>query len=329
MAKTFWKECAINVTALNLGKAGDPGDGLWFSRIASMFGRRTPHIGLPTSACMHCGAGDPEFYKVAIRADFDVSVLPDSIRQVFSERALGICKQCGLVQDYRRFTQQQLHEYCLTLQSKDQSVSEEAFHTFPVPPEYMAAFNARYFSLRTMRWAEYFDVHPVEIKRALFLRPFFGAAPAFIHERFGAECQGLEISAVARKTIETMNEHFSFLDGNIHAYFEGPFLTSGPYDAIFDFHTLVHCIDIHDSLTKLKRLLRPGGAIVFTHEINVKPSNPFHMLFADEAIFLEILGCHFDRVDRIDACEKDPDAHIRNFTVKGDSPDFVAWREMD
>lgn len=319
----------MNLKDLNLRKAGCPGDGLWLSHVAKKFGWNTPHISAPTSACMHCGANDTEFYKTAVRADFDVSVLPDSIRQVFSERALGLCKQCGLIQDFRRFTLPQLHEYCLMLQSKDQSVSEEAFHTFPVPQNYITAFNERYFLLRTTRWAEYFDTHPIEIKRALFLRPFFGAASAFVHERFGAECHGLEISGVARKTIEAMDEDFSFLEGNIHAYFEGPFLNSASYDAIFVFHTLVHCIDIHDSLAKLKRLLRPGGAIVFTHEINVKPSNPFHMLFMDEAAFLQILGRHFIRVDRIDECEKDPDAHIRNFTEKGDSPDFVAWREAD
>jgi hypothetical protein len=79
----------------------------------------------------------------------------------------------------------------------------------------------------------------------------------------------------------------------------------------------------------MKALLKPGGFVVLTHEISVKPSNPFHMFFADEEALCKVVRQHFDRVDRIDACEVDPGLHVRNFTAKGDCPDFVAWRKND
>ncbi len=262
---------------------------------------------------------------MTVRPDFDVAVLPSRLRSLFAERAFGICRKCGIAQDYNRLSPQDVADYCQILTDKDQAVSEEAFHTFPVPQDYVDAFNRKYFDLRTTRWKAYFG--PFSIDRAFFFRPFFGAAPAFVSQTYRASCSGMEISEVARKTTQALLPDFRFLSGNIHAVLDGEFLGSGPYDAIFDFHTLIHCVDVHDALIKMKAMLRPGGALVLTHEINVKPSNPFHIFFADEQALLKVLGKHFNRVDRIDAAEDDPAPHIKSFTEKQDCPDFVAWKD--
>ncbi len=39
-----------------------------------------------------------------------------------------------------------------------------------------------------------------------------------------------------------------------------------------------------------------------------------------------ILMRHFTRVDRIDACDGHAAPSVTDFTVKGDNPDFVAWK---
>jgi hypothetical protein len=317
----------MNLPALNVGHASTPGRGLWGERLARTFGRHVLHIAKPNSVCMHCGSDDSVFYPIAVQPDFDVALLPAHLRRLFAERSFGVCRNCGIAQDYNRLSPQEVAEYCRILTDKDQAVSEEAFHTFPVPADYVAAFNEKYFSIRTSRWRDYFASKNFPIGRAFFFRPFFGAAPLFVRDAYKAECSGMEISEVARKTTQALSPDFKFLRGNIHAVLDGEFLSSGPYDAIFDFHTLIHCMDVHDALGKMKAMLRPGGALVLTHEINVKPSNPFHIFFADETALVKVLGVHFSRIERLDACELEPAPHIKNFTEKRDCPDFVAWKD--
>jgi hypothetical protein len=317
----------VNLNDLPVGRRSNPGKALLWARLARKFGSYVPHVSYPNSRCMHCRSDSVTFYPVAVRPDFDTSILPSRLRRLFAERAFGICQDCGIAQDYSRLSPQDVAEYCRVLTDKDQAVSEEAFHTFPVPPEYVEAFNAKYFSLRTARWKDYFTSKIFHPGRAFFFRPFFGAAPAFVKKIYGAECSGMEISEVARKTTQALLPDFEFLQGSIHAALDGDFLDSGPYDAIFDFHTLIHCMDVHDALAKMKAMLRPGGALILTHEINVKPSNPFHIFFADEKALLKVLGMHFREIDRIDACELEPALHIKSFTEKQDCPDFVAWKD--
>ena len=317
----------MDLSKLGLRDPAAPGTNLRLARLARRFGYALPHVAQPNQPCFHCRAENAQFYSVAMRPDFDISVLPVHLRRLFGERAFGVCRECGIAQDFNRLSPEELREYGRVLISKDMAVSEEVFHDFPVPQDYIDKFNAQYFSRRLENWRSYFGDRNFKIGKALFLRPFFGASPQFVSRYFNAQCYGIEISDVARKTVQSVMPSFKFLNGSIHAHFEGVFLESGPYDAIFDFHTLVHCIDMHDSLSKLKSLLRPGGALVMTHEVTIKPHNPFHMVFSDEDSLLKLLARHFLRVDRIDDCDIDPAWHVRLFCKKQDGPDFVAWRE--
>ena len=119
--------------------------------------------------------------------------------------------------------------------------------------------------------------------------------------------------------------NFKSLEGNIDGEFEGPFLETGPYDAIFVFHVLTHACDARETLRKIRGLLAPGGFVIFTNEVERKPQNPFHNIHLSEPQLVALLHSEFDRVDRIDDCEDGYVPHANPYTLKGDIPDFVAW----
>lgn len=275
--------------------------------------------------CMNCGSSEAVFIGTRTSPDFDLKILPSELASIFGARKDGICACCGLYQDYIRLDRDQQRRFCESMISKDRTVSEEAFHTYPVPPQFIADFDARYYALRLKRWRDYMSVKGIAPKRCLFLRPMFGAAPEFVVREFGADVSGLEISSVAMRTTIDRVPGFKPLSGCIHGYLEGDFLNSGHYDAIFCFHSLVHSVDIHDMIGNLRKLLAPGGCIIFTHEINRKPTNPFHILYTTEWVLESLLTQHFSRVERIDDCEEIANPVVNPFTKKKDHPDIVAW----
>ena len=299
-----------------LGKLRNRGSQLWRQA-------RSPVSPAP-QPCMNCGGTEAVKVGTPLQPDFDVRKLPPDLRPAFVDGWDGICTRCGLYQQFNRYTPGQLQAYVNVMTSKDEAVSEQAYHTYPVPADFVARYDERYFGHRLPRWQEYFDRERPRVERALFLRPMFGAAVEYVQQTFGAEVAGLDISAISNRTVCDRIPEFKLLDGQIHGRFEGPFLDSGPYDAVFICHTLIHCIDVHDSLAKIRGLLRPDGLAVISHEINRKPWNPFHTIYVSEWQLVDLLGRHFNRVDRIDDCEADPADTITRFTEKDDSPDFVA-----
>lgn len=284
------------------------------------------HVAPMTAPCMDCGSWEAKLFPVVPWADFNTSVLPSRLRRGFLSRAVGICTKCGLTQEFHRFQESDITEWIGTLSSKDMAVSEEAFHSEIVPQSYIEKFNGLYFNKRISRWRESLNDLP-KPKRVLFFRPFFGAAPQFFIEQYGSHCSALEISRAARKTIESKLPSVEFLEGNIHAMLSGSFLNSGCYDAVVVCHTLVHSIDVHKMLSQIQLLLKPGGFALFTHEVNVKPNNPFHMLFVNEERWQKMLAQHFSSVRRIADCDDVEVPHISKYTIDGKSPDFVAIRD--
>jgi hypothetical protein len=275
---------------------------------------------------MHCGGTDAILLGSAVWADFDVTIIPEHLRAPFVSIVDGVCVVCGLYQNYQRYTPDELNEYLQVMTSKDMAVSEEPYHSYPVPEGFVASTDERLFEQRVQRWASYFAEKAPQIERALFLRPMFGRTALFVHERFGTtQLEGLEISDVSRRTVSDRIPGFRFHEGNIHGYFSGPWLDSEAYDAVFVFHTMTHTFDVHDALAKLRRLVRPGGLAIFSSEVGRKPWNPFHTLYLSEPQFVWLLRDHFDRVDRIDDCELEPEEFTVPYTAKGDGPDFAAW----
>ncbi len=287
-----------------------------------------PVIDGAPAECMNCRGTDAVFVNKDCTPDFKPhDFLSEVLAKKFLSKWNGICSRCGLFQNYNRYSAEEINEFCAQMISKDRAVSEEAFHSYPVPEDFVKTFDDNYFGKRLLKWDAYIRENNLDIKRCLFLRPMFGAAPSFIKSVSpNCEISAVEISDVCQKTTSDRCEGITFLNGNIHGWFSGEFLEARDLDAIFVVHTLVHCVDIHDSLNKLCSMLRPGGRIFFTHEVISKPSNPFHVSYTTEWTLTSMLYQHFGRVDRIDDCEDIAMPAVNRFTKKNDNPDLVAMR---
>jgi SAM-dependent methyltransferase len=300
------------------------GSRLILNRLLNRFGKTVSHVARPTATCMNCGSSEAIYFYTKCFVDFNVKVLPKFLRRKFIERCLGICKNCGICQDYNRFSRDEMFGYLEILNSKDMTTSEEAFTSYPVPKEFVENFNDKFVFQRFKKHKEFLDEIGVRPERVLFLRPTFGGLP-LAYEKYGSKVSVIDISKVATEHIKNNYPNFDILSGNIHGYFTGEFLGESKYDLVVCFHVLVHCIDVHDSISKIASLLKPGGIAIFAQEINVKPWNPFHVFYPDENDLNKILLKHFVRVERIDNCDTETGPHVTSYTSKGDNPDFIAF----
>ena len=276
--------------------------------------------------CQNCGYTKAIRVYDDLRADFDLSTMEEELRSIFGKRKNGYCVRCGLYQDYLKLNIEQQRKFCVLMGSKDNSVSEEVYRKFPVPTEFIENFEKGMYEKRLVKWQEYLKKNNISPKKCLFLRPNFGAAPLLVSKLFpNCQLDFLEISDICAKTCQERIPKIKKLEGQIHGYYEGEFLKERNYDLIFNFHTMVHSIDIHDMLSKLKKMLSVNGRIIFTHEIQVKTHNPFHMIYPSEWNLEAMIKQHFTQIDRINDCDINNVPHINNYTKHKDSPDLVAY----
>jgi len=274
---------------------------------------------------MNCGHRFAVFQGTKVVPDFDTSeVLPPELQLAFSERMDGICSGCGIYQAYKRFTLDELR--LINSLGKDITTSEKAFQSFPVPAEFIERFNRLYFSKRLDEWRRYFLRIGIRPASCLFIRSYFGATASFMQNEFGSAVAGVDMSPACLRTASETVHGFKPLPGIINGMLEGEFLDSGPYDGIFVMHTLTHACDVHKMLGQIRGLLKPDGFVLFSHEVNRKPTNPFHMIHLSETQLRSLLLQHFARADRIDDCDENAPKFITNYTLHGDSPDLVAWK---
>ena len=305
------------------------GDRLWLNRLSwRLRGRGLSHVAKPSAACMACGSEDATFYGIATAPDYSPAPFPRAIARTITERALGRCNRCDFFQDYHRMTPAQVGEYLVICEDKDLTVSDEAFMQYPVPQDYLDNFERTYVTKRLANWRAYFERTGRSPKRILFLRPNFCFFLQLFREMFDSDCAALEISEHSKRMIQEHMPQVSFLEGNIHAWFSGPFLESGPYDAVVCFHTMLHCVDLHDCLTKIRSLLVPDGLLLLTHEVSVKPTNPFHVSCPTEPVLCREVRKHFGAVERLDDGDAERSPHIAPYTLKNDTPDFVATQPI-
>lgn len=262
---------------------------------------------------------------MATRPDFNTGVLPKRLRKTFENRSFGVCRSCGLAQDYLRFSRDDLTEYCRVLESKDLATSEEAFHSYPIPDDYIKRWNNSYVDKRFTKHTSFFEKNKISYpKRVLFIRPTFGGLADLYAKTFGSTISVIDLSKVATRHMKENFPDFRLLEGNIHGYFSGDFLKTGPYDAIVCTHTLIHSFDVNECLSLISEMLTPNGYAIFCSEVNVKPWNPFHTIYPNEGDLTTILKQHFSEVKRIDDCESTSEKSIVENTNKHDSPDFFS-----
>jgi SAM-dependent methyltransferase len=293
-------------------------------RLRSLVGERFK-LAASDAACSLCGGKEFLQTRPVVMPDFAAGSLPEPIRGKMLFPTDGLCVQCGLYQRLDRLTEAELALYLQLIASKDSTASEEAYHTYPVPIEYITMFEEKHFNHRMQRWADYLDEADIRPKSALILRPTFGAAAGLMHRLGASRIDAMEISRVGRLVTEERFPFVRFPEGNIHGILQGEFLNAEPYDVVIVYHVLQHVFGVADSLRKIRRLVNENGVVIFMHEIDRKPHNPFHQNHFSEVQLTNAVATVFGRVSKISNCDVSPPSNVTNNTLDGDSPDIVAF----
>lgn len=274
-----------------------------------------------STPCVLCNSNEAIFVFTKTEADFDISSLGPELGRRFLKKRNAYCVKCGLFQDFRNFTDEEI--LIINRLGKDELTNDPTYAHYPPPNSTVEAFNRNYYGKRFLKWAYYLDQR--SIKNALFLRYFWGAAPEFIANRYGANVYGVDMSTSCSRYVSERMPNFNVLEGEINGKLTGPFLESGPYDLVVIFHVMSHSFEIRNSIEQIRKLVQPGGAAIFMHDSVRKPKNPFHRIHAGEIHFVNLIKTSFSSVLRIDDCEDVIHDSINPYSIKGDVPDFIAF----
>jgi len=282
----------------------------------------------PDTKCANCFSESKEFYITKTIPDFKINLLSKKLAEKFYIRAIGKCLNCNLIQEYYRFDDKDLDNYVDEIKSKDKTIGEEAWKSYPVPENYKKYLFLRHFKNRFSEWKKSNVFKNTRVKNILLLRPTLGFLVGFCEEMFpNSKIEYLDISKISEKTIAKEYPDVKNINGNIHGSFRGEFLKNqNHYDLIITNHLLVHCLNIDETLKQLKFILNKNGLIIFTDEINVKYHNPFHINFWDEEIFTNILKKRFEKMNILRNCGF-PTYSTHPFTKHKDNPDFFVFKD--
>jgi hypothetical protein len=279
------------------------------------------------TVCGNCYSDKKEFYITKTIPDFKISLLSKNLAEKFYIRAIGKCLKCNLIQDYYRFNKNDLNKYLEEIKSKDKTIGEEVWKSYPVPTHYKNFLFLRHFKNRFQEWKKSNIFKKSKIDNILLLRPTMGFLVNFCKEMFPkANIEYLDISEISQKSILDEYPNVKNLEGNIHGIFKGEFLKKeNNYDLIITNHLLIHCLNIDETLNQLKYILNKNGLIIFTDEINVKYHNPFHINFWGEQMFVDILKKRFTQIKILRNCGF-PTYSTHPFTKHKDNPDFFVYK---
>lgn len=277
---------------------------------------------LDHARCVNCNSIKKNFYLSKCLPDFNIiKVLSNDISRKFYLRSIGKCLNCGLIQDFNRFSRKDLIEYLRQLSNKDQTISEEVWSEFPVPQKYENFLFKRHFKKRFKRWKKNLKFY-TKPKKILFLRPTLGLIMNYF-KKYNSDIYFLDISKISEQTILKKYKNANYLKGNIHGYFFGDFLKyKNFFDLIVVNHLLVHSIDFNHSFKSLKKLIKKRGKIILSDEIQIKYHNPFHLNFWNEKKLIDICKKHFKNVEIIRDCGN-INYSVLGATEKKDNPDLI------
>jgi SAM-dependent methyltransferase len=254
-------------------------------------------VQMPTR-CVRCGYDRAILIDTPVKPDFQVQNLDLELRGPFQRHRDGVCANCGLYQAYERFDASQLER--INGIGKDALTTDEVYQGYPIPAAYIDAWYGSSMERLVPRWRQSFAELGLRPRKALFLRHWFGRAMAFVHDEWGADIYGVELSSSCRRYVA---EHYPFvhqLEGSINGNLAGPFLASGSYDAIFVQHVLVHSNDVVNSIRQLRQILAPDGFLHLGAESKVAPTNPFHKFYPSEFQLFSLLRDEFAYVHKLD-----------------------------
>lgn len=273
-------------------------------------------MGVP---CARCGCVYAFPVKTKVIPDFDLSKIPASLRDAFTDHDDAICQNCGLYQAYRRFDERQLA--MINGIGKDALTTDEIYHDYPVPEDFIDAWYGTSIKRQRASWVPFIRGLGLEPRRILVLRYWLGRQFPMLRDAFDAELYGVDISPVCMRHVA---EHYPFvrqLEGSINGALTGPFIDGPPFDLVIIQHILVHAVDVVKEMATLRHLVRDGGLVLLSAETKVSPTNPFHKYYPSEYQTVSLLSQQFDRVFKLD--EDGPIAQDQLFSYTGRAVEFA------
>jgi SAM-dependent methyltransferase len=252
---------------------------------------------MPT-ACTLCGAEDAFLLNTAVHPDFDLTLLSPELRSAFTGHLDAICANCGLYQAYRRFSEAEAD--AVNGIGKDALSTDEAYHSYPVPQEFIDAWYGDSVDRQRRRWGSALRELGLAPKRVLFLRAWFGRTLEMFAHEFGAEVYALDISQVCIQHVRDHHPIVHQLTGSMNAVLKGDFLEERPFDGVITQHVLVHANDAPHFLHQLRHLVRDGGFVLLNAETKIAPDNPFHKFYPTEFQLTSLLREEFEEVYKLD-----------------------------
>lgn len=248
--------------------------------------------------CTRCGAEHAYLIDTPVKPDFDVAALPEALRPPFIRHLDGVCVNCGLYQAYQRFSAPELD--AVNGIGKDALTTEEAYHSYPVPQEFIDRWYGDSVERQRRRWKKVLGTLRLQPRKVLFLRYWFGRACEMFHREFGAEVHGLDISPICVRYVKEHVPSLRVLEGAINGALKGAFLDGPPYDGVITQHVLVHANNPPEFVAQLRHLVRDGGFVLLNAETKVAPTNPFHKFYPSEYQLTSLLRDEFDEVHKVD-----------------------------
>lgn len=274
--------------------------------------------------CTFCKSKKIDIYFESIcKPEGNINFLSDNIFSKFFYRSIAKCGQCELIQEYNKLNISEFREFIFEMTKMDKNYApENTFTDYPVPSDVKKKFFEKNYKKRFERWKNI--IPNKNIENIFLIRPHFGLLSSY----FSGENLNIfynDFSKINKKVISVDFPHMQYLDGFTHHIFEGDFIKENFFDLIVVDHTLCHAFDLDNFLTKIKLILKKGGAVIFINEIQMKTHNPFHLNFFDEEMLKKIL-CNYFVVEEIRDCGYDNHKFINNFTKLNDNPDFVGFK---
>ena len=123
--------------------------------------------------CSFCKSTKKNIYITKSVPDFNINTLSYNIAKRFYIRSIGKCLNCGLVQEYNKFSKLELKKYFEEISSKDNTINEDVWKSYPVPNKYKKFLYNRHFKKRFNLWKKKINFKK-KPKKILLLRPTLG-----------------------------------------------------------------------------------------------------------------------------------------------------------
>ncbi len=273
-----------------------------------------------TAKCMICENKNALLVEQNCYPDFDTSKIPNDLKDKFLKKKNGICMNCGTFQDYNLLNIKQLRK--LNKISKDKLTTEQFFLENNKSEEYIRNFNNVFFKNRLKKWDSFFNKLKPKIENTLILRYWFGSSAKYLKNKFDCNIYGIELSEACREVLKK-KKLLKDIRGEINGEFIYEKLDT-KFDLICTFHIIPHSINVRKTIEDIRKLLSKKGLVIFSSEIERKPTNPFHNLHLSEVQLTNILREYFPFVGRIGRCQTNYQPQTNPYTLKNDIPDIFA-----